>query len=218
MNENLDIDQPAKTGTQAVHQNRVTPATFISTAALGVALLGLATAWAEHKPAGLVATDVQAVNMRGAPQLAGRVGHVGQREQDIKGQLVISQENLQPTPGQDCAATGCTRQPYEILRGSYVEDICVQSNWWIKAKAVAENARRTVSHSRELQAAGVISLEELQDRERDLDLALSSQDAARANLDLALGLCSEIERLSTASKQAAQRIEELETLVARLSN
>ena len=107
----------------------------------------------------------------------------------------------------------------KILRAACVEYICAQSNWWVQAKAVAERAEQTVDRSRALQAAEVISPQELQNLERDLDLARSSERAAKASFDLAMALFGDEGQLATAAnlEQASRRVAELEALVAELA-
>ena len=220
MNTNSNVDQRGNTETHSANQG-VKSSTFISSAALTVALLGVAAGWLGHKPAVLVRGERQATEMKVVPQAAGtgQGWHVRQDDSVRKGQLLVSLENqeLQTRLGQDRAATGSANERNEILRASWAEDICVQSNWWLQARAVAEHAQETVDRSRELQAAGVISLQELQAKERDLDLARSSERAARANFDLAVALCDEVERLAAAVEHAGNRTAELEGSIAELT-
>jgi HlyD family secretion protein len=216
MNTNSIADQTS--GAKSANQRGVKPSTFLGTALLSVALLGVAAGWLGHKPSVLVQGEVEATKIKVVPQVAGKLEawQVRQGDKVRKGQRLVSVETLQTALGQDCAA-GSTKEPSQILRSSFVEDICLQSNWWMKAKAVAEHAQETMNRSRELQSAGVISRQELEATERDLDVARSSEGAAKANLDLAVTLCGQLERLSAAAEQAALRITELEGLVAELS-
>jgi len=161
--------------------------------------------------------EVEATNIKMVPQVANKIqpSHVRQGEKVREGQLLVSLENqdVQTRLGQDCAATTSTNELKQALRDSCAEHICVQSNCWVKAKAASEQAQQTFDRSRELQAAGVMSLEELRSRERDLDLARNSEQAARASFDLAVALSGELDRLAAASEHADQAIAELQALV-----
>jgi len=216
MNANSNNDEPA-TRMALAKQTGVKTSTFLGAVALSVALLGVAAGWLGHKPPVLGPGEVQATNINVAPHIAGKVeawqGH--QEDKVTKGQLLASIENqqVQTRLGQDCPATSSTKGPKRLLRDSCAEHICVQSNCWVKAKAAAEQAQQTFDSSRELQAAGVMSLEELRSRERDLDLARNSEQAARANFDLAVALSGEIDRLAAAAEHADQAIAELQALV-----
>jgi HlyD family secretion protein len=218
MNTNSIANQPVDSGANSANQGGVKPSTFLGTALLSVALLGVAAGWLGHKPAVLVQGEVEASKIKVVPQFAGTIKawQVRQGDKGRKRQRLVSVETVQTALGQDCAA-GSTKEPSQILRGSLVEDICLQSNWWMKAKAVAEHAQETMNRSRELQSAGVVSLQELEATERALDVARSSERAAKANLDLAVTLCGQVERLSAAAEHAALRIAELEGLVTELS-
>ena len=221
MNTNSNVDQPGSAGKHSANQSAVKPLTFFGTVALSIALLGVTAGWLGQKPPVLVTGEVEATNIKMVPQVASKIQgwHVRQGEKVREGQLLVSLENqdVQTRLGQDCAATTSTNELKQAVRDSCVEDISMQSNCWVKAKAVAEHAEQTVDRSRELQAAGVMSLEELKARERDLDLARSSEQSARANFDLAVTLCGEVERLAAAAEHADQAIVELQSLVAELS-
>jgi HlyD family secretion protein len=106
-----------------------------------------------------------------------------------------------------------------IVQAVCVENICAQSNWWVTAKAVAEHAEQTVNRSRALQAAEVISLQELQDSQRDLDRARSSERAAKASFDLAVTVLGNQGKLADAGnlEQATRTLAELDALVAELA-
>jgi HlyD family secretion protein len=217
-----NFDQARNTGTHPTNQGAVKPSTFVGTAVLVVALLGLTAGWRGHKPSLVVQGEVEAAKIKVVPLVAGKVQtwHVRQGDKVRKGQLLVSLENqdLQTKLGQHRAATGSTMEPRGPFRAACIEAICVQSNWWAKVKAVAESAQPIMDHARELQVAGVISLQELQARERDLDLARSSERAARANFDLAVAICGEVERLAAAAEQehATQTTAGLEALVRDL--
>jgi len=221
MNTNSNVEQPGNARTHSANQSGVKPFTFLGTVALSIALLGVTAGWLGHKPPVQVTGEVEATNIKMVPQVANKIqpSHVRQGEKVREGQLLVSLENqdVQTRLGQDCAATTSTNELKQALRDSCVEDICMQSNCWVKAKAVAELAQQTVDRSRELQAAGVMSLEELKARERDFDLARSSEQSARANFELAVALCGEVERLAAAAEHADQAIAELKSLVAELS-
>ena len=76
-----------------------------------------------------------------------------------------------------------------------------------------------MNRSRALQAAEVISLQELQDKERDLDLARSSERAAKASFDLAVAVFGNEGKLAAAAnlEQTTRTLAELEALVAELA-
>lgn len=211
----MNANHNGNSGPQSDHQRLVKASTFAGAAALSVALVAMATGWAAHKPAVLVKEETEATKIKVAPKVVGTV-----RAERICGSTVRKSQRLVSlecftTPKQEREAGGSMNASSEWLRGS-VEDICLQSNWWMHARAVAEHAQEDVKRARELQAAGVISLQEFQASERDLDLAQGSERAARANVDLAVAICGEVKRLDAVAEHAAQRIAELEALVAEL--
>ena len=215
MNTNWNTDQPTNTERHSA-QRRVKASTFVGAAALSVALVAMATGWAAHKPTVLVKEETEATKTKVASKAVGTV-----RAERIcgstvrKSQKLVSLERL-ATLKQERETGGSMNASSEWLRGSVEQDICLQSNWWMHAKAVAEQAQGDVNRARELQAAGVISLQEYQASERDLNLAQGSERAARANVDLTVALCGEVKRLDAVAEHAAQRIAELEALVAEL--
>jgi HlyD family secretion protein len=171
----------------------------------------------------VVQGEVCATEINVVPKVVGRVQalHVCQGDKVRKGQLLVSLENqdLQAKLEQARAAMELAKEHNRIVRAACVEDICAQSNLWVKAKAVAERAEQNVTHARKLQAAEVISLKELQDLERDLDWARSSERAAKASFDLAVALCGDEGQLAAAAnlEQVTRTLAELQALVAELA-
>jgi HlyD family secretion protein len=157
------------------------------------------------------------------PKVVGRVQalHVRNGDKVRKGQLLVSLENqdLQARLEQARAAMELAKEHNRIVQAVCVENICAQSNWWVTAKAVAEHAEQTVNRSRALQAAEVISLQELQDSQRDLDRARSSERAAKASFDLAVTVLGNQGKLADAGnlEQATRTLAELDALVAELA-
>jgi len=147
-----------------------------------------------HKPAFVVQGEVQATEIKVVPKVIGRVQtlHVCKGDKVRKGQLLVSLENqeLQAKLEQARAAMELAKEHNKIVQAACIEDICAQSNWWVTAKAVAEEAEQTVRRSRALQAAEVISVQDLQDLERDSNRARCSERAAKASLDLAVAAYS----------------------------
>ena len=220
MNTNSNADQRGTTGIHPARQTGVKFSTFVGTTALSLALLGVAAGWIGHKPAVLVKGEVEATTADLAPPVAGKVQawHVRQGDTVRKGQLLVSLQNqdLQIKLERRRAATGSTNEPDQAARTSWVEAIEAQSNCWVQARAVAEQAQQTVDRSRELQAAGVISVQELRVRERDLDQARNAERAARANFGLAVALCGEVERLAAAVDTVRRDSAALENVIEEL--
>ena len=191
---------------------------FLAAVAVSIALLGLAAGWLGHRPALVVQKELEATTSNVDPHVAATVQarHMPDGERIRNSQQLVCLE-IPAMLKVECAARGSMNETNQLFRGSFVQDICLQSNWWMKAKAMAEQAQDSVTRARELQATGVISPQELEVRQRDLDLAQSSERAARANFDLAVALCGEVERLDAVVEQTSQRIAELEALVAELS-
>ena len=158
---------------------------------------------------------------RSSPRLPARFQswHVREGDQVRKGQLLVCLENPELQARLDQTRAAAESEPSTILPGSVFEDLSVQSNGWVRAKAIADQAQYAVERSRGMQAAGVISQQEFQALERDLDEARNSQKLARANFELAKALCDEVERLAVAVKhqRATQAAKELESSAAELS-
>jgi HlyD family secretion protein len=217
-------DQPGNTATHfAKVLTRGIKAALLFIVALSVCVpLGVA-AWSAHKPALVVQGEVQAAEIKVVPKVVGRVQalHVCKGEKVRKGQLLVLLENqeLQAKLEQARAAMELAKEHNRIVRAACLEDICAQSNWWVKAKAVAEHAQQTVNRSRALQVTEVISLQELQDAERSLDWARSSERAAKASFDLAVALFGNEGKMVADPNldQATRTLAELEELVAELS-
>jgi len=223
-NAQLDGGQAGNSGPYSAKALKrfVNAAPFV-TAALSVLLTLGVVAWSAHKPALVIQGEVHATEVHVAPMVLGRVQalHVCQGDKVRKGQLLVALENqeLQARLEQARAEMELAKDRNRIVQTACVEYIGAQSNWWVKAKALAEHAEQTVNRSRALQAAEVISLQELQDLERDLDLARSSEGAAKAGLDLAMTLFRDEGQLPTAAnlEQATRTFAELEALVAELA-
>jgi HlyD family secretion protein len=217
-------DQPGDTRTYSAKPlKRGVKAALLVIAGLSVFVpFGVAT-WSAHKPALVVQGEVQAAEIKVVPKVVGRVQalHVRKGDKVRKGQLLVSLENqdLQARLEQARAAMELAKEHSRIVQAACVEDICAQSNWWVKAKAVAEHAEQTVNRSRALQAAEVISLRELQDSERDLDWARTSEQAAKASFKLAVAVFGNEGKLAAAAslEQATRTLAELEALVAELA-
>ena len=216
MNTNSKVDQLANAARHSANEGAVNPSMFLVAVAVSIALLGLTAGWLGHRPALVVQKEVEATTSKMAPQAAKvQARHMPDGEKVRNSQQPVCLE-IPAMLKRDCATRGSINESSQLFRGIFVEDICLQSNWWMKAKAVAEQAQESVNRARELQATGVISPQELEARQRDLDLAQSSERAARANVDLAVALCGEVKRLDSVAEHAAQRIAELEVLVAEL--
>jgi HlyD family secretion protein len=220
------INAPPKGDQRGTHaakpvERSVTAALFVIAALSVLVPLGL-VAWSAHKPALVVQGEVQAAEIKVVPKVTGRIQalHVCQGDKVRKGQLLVSLENqeLQAKLEQARAAVGLAKEHNRIVRAACVEDICAQSNWWVNAKAVAEHAEQTVNRSRTLRAAEVISLQELQDSERELDRARSAERAAKASFDLAEAVFGNDGKLAAAAnlEQATRTLAALEVLVAEL--
>jgi HlyD family secretion protein len=224
MNAQPEGGQPGNTGARPAERlKRGVKAALLVLAALSACVpLGVA-AWSAHKPALVVQGVVQAREIKVVPKVVGRVQalHVCKGDKVRKGQLLVSLENqdLQAKLEQARAAMELAKEHNRIVRAACVEDICAQSNWWVKAKAVAEYAEQTVNRSRALQATEVISLQELQDSERDLDRARSSERAAKASFDLAVVVFGDEGKLAAGAnlEQATRTLAKLEALVADLA-
>jgi HlyD family secretion protein len=224
MNAQPKGDQPGKTGTHSTKPlKRGVNVALLAIAALSVFVpLGMA-AWSAHKPALVVQGEVQATEIKVVPKVVGRVQalHVCKGDKVRKGQLLVSLEDqdLQANLEQARAEMELAKEHNRIVRAACVEDICALSNWWVKAKAVAEHAEQTVNRSRTLHAAKVSSLQELQDSERNLDWARSSERAAKASFDLAVAVFGNEGKLAAAAnhEQATRTLAELEALVAELA-
>jgi len=217
-------DQSGNTGTHSGKPlKRGVKAAAIVIAAISVFVLLRAPARSAHKPASVVQGEVQASEIKVVPKVAGRVQalHVRQGDKVQKGQLLVALENqdLQAKLEQARAAVELAKEHHRIVQAACVEDICAQSNWWVNAKAFAERAEKTVNRSRALQAAKVISLQELQDSERDLDWARSAERAAKASFDLAVAVFGNEGKLVVAGnlEQATRTLAELEALVGELA-
>jgi HlyD family secretion protein len=224
MNAQPEGGQPGNTGTHSAKPlKRGVKAALLVIAALSVFVpLGLAI-WSAHKPALVVQGEVQATEIKVVPKVVGRVQalHVRKGDKVQKGQLLVSLENqdLQAKLEQARAAMELAKEHNRIVRAACVEDICAQSNCWVKAKAIAEHAEQTVNRSRALQAAGVVSVQELQNSERDLDWARSSERAAKASFSLTVAVFGNEGKLAAAAnlEQATRTLAELEVLVAELA-
>ena len=172
MNARPEGDKPGNTETHSAKAlKRGIKSAVLFMAALSVCVPLGVTAWSAHKPALAVQGEVQAAEIKVVPKVVGRVQalHVCKGEKVRKGQLLASLENqeLQAKLEQARAAMELAKEYDKIVRAACIEDICAQSNWWVKSKAVAEHAEHTANRSQALQAAEVISLQELQDSERD---------------------------------------------------
>jgi HlyD family secretion protein len=217
-------DQPGNTGTHSAKPlKRGVGAVLLVIAVLSVCVsLGVA-AWSAHKPALVVQGEVQATEIKVVPKVVGRVQalHVCEGDKVHKGQLLVSLENqdLQAKLEQARATMELAKEHNRIVRAACVEDICAQSNWWVTAKAVTEQAEQAVNRSRALPAAEVFSLHEVQDLERDLDRARTSERAAKASFDLAVAVFGNEGKLATDGnlEQATWTLAELEALVAELA-
>lgn len=190
---------------------------------LSLALLGIAGFLLMRKPPLVVQGEVDATEIKLAPKVVGRVQALYVRKGDRvkKGQELVSLESrdLQAKLEQARAAVELAKAEHiKTIRGSRVEDICAQSNLWVKAKSVTEQAERTLSRFRKLRATDAVSVQQLQDSERDWEVAQSSERAAKASLDLAVAGFREEDQLAAAAKhqQASKTVEELEALVAEL--
>ena len=212
----MNTNDNGNSGPQSDHQRLVKASTLAGTAVLSVALVGLVTGWAAHKPAVLVKEQPEAIKTKVASQVGGTVQAGLMRGHNVRKLQQLVPLECSTTPKQECESGSLMNASSQWLRASVEEDICLQSNWWMHAQAVAEQAQEDVKRGRDLQAAGVISLQEFQASERDLDLAQGSERAARANVDLAVALCGEVKRLDSVAERSAQRIAELEALVAEL--
>ena len=224
MNAQLDGNHLGNTRTHAAKPLRrgANAPRFGIVALLLCVTVGVA-AWSAHKPALWVQGEVQATELRVVPKVIGRVQALQVREGDKvrKGQLLVSLQNeeLQARLDQARRAMELASEHNKIVRAACVEDICAQSNWWVKVKAVAEQAEQSVNRSRALHAAEVISLHELQVLEEDLDRARSSERAAKASFDLAVAVYGNEGNLAAAAnlEQASRTVAELEALVAQLA-
>lgn len=172
-----------------------------------------------QKPALVFEGEVQAAEIKVVSKVVGRVQalHVCKGDKVRKGQLLASLESqdLQAKLEQARAAMESAKENSRIVRAACVEDICAQSNWWVKAKAFAEHAEKTLDRSRTLQAAEVISLQELEESESSLDIARSCERAAKASFDLAVAVFGNEGKLAAAAnlEQATRTLAELEALV-----
>ena len=176
-----------------------------------------------QKPALVFEGEVQAAEIKVVSKVVGGVQalHVRKGDKVRKGQLLVSLESqdLQAKLEQARAAMELAKENNRIVRAACVEDICAQSNWWVNAKAVAEDAEKTLNRSRTLQAAEVISLQELEESESNLDRARSCERAAKASFDLAVAVFGNEGKLAAAAnlEQATRTLAELEALVAELA-
>jgi HlyD family secretion protein len=224
VNAQPQVDQSGNPAARSANtlKRRMQIALLVTAALLVFVPLGVA-AWSAHKPALVVRGEVQATGIKVVPKVVGRVQtlHVCKGDTVRKGQLLVSLENqeLQTKLVQARRAMEWAKEHNRIVGAACVEDIFAQSNWWVKAKGVVEQAEQTVNRSRRLHAADVISLQELQDSERNLDWARSSERAAKANFDLALAVFGNEGRLAAAAslEQATQTLAELEALAAELA-
>ncbi len=224
MNALLVGDQPGNTGS---HSAKPPPRGLKAALALIAALLVFVTigvaAWSGHKPACVVQGEVETTEAKVVAKAVGRVQavHVCQGDKVRKGQLLVSIENqeLQAKLEQARAAMDLAKIRDNTLRAVCAEYICAQSNWWVKAKAMAGRKEQIVAHSRSLQKGGVISLQELQHLESDLDEAQSCERVAKASFALAVALFGGEGKLAagTNEEQAARRVAELEASVAELA-
>jgi HlyD family secretion protein len=190
---------------------------------LTLTLTGIAACFLLSKPPLLVQGEVDATEIKMAPKVVGRVQalYVHKGDQVKKGQMLVSLESrdLQAKLDQARAAMELAKEEHtKMIHGSRIEDICAQSNLWVKAKSVTEQAERTVNRLRKLHATDAISLQQVQDSERDWEVAQSSERAAKASFDLAVAGFREEDKLAAAAKQeqASATVEELEALVAEL--
>jgi HlyD family secretion protein len=203
---------------------RYRPGPLIIGGFLSLALVGIAGGLLTSKPPLVVQGEVDATQIKLAPKVAGRVKavHVRKGDKVRRGQLLVSLESqeLQAKLAQARTAMRAAGEEHDNgIRSSRVEVICAQSNWWVTAKAVAERAEQNVNRCRALQATQVISLQELRDSERALDVAQSSERAAKASFDLAVAGFHEQDKLAAAAnyQQASNTVEELEALVAEFT-
>jgi len=224
MKSQLDGDQRGSSRPRSVKAlNRFIKAARLVIAVLPVFLSFGVVASPAHKPVLVIQGEVQATEVNVVPMVMGRVQalHVREGDRVRKGQLLVSLENpeLQARLEQARAAMELAKEHNKILQAACVEYICAQSNLWRQAKAAAEHAEQTADRSRAFHAAKVISLQELQDLERDLEGARSSERAARASSDLARALFGNEGQLAAAAslQQATQRVAELDALVAELT-
>ncbi len=199
------------------------PGLFAVGVAFSLVLIGIAGFLLMRKPPLVVQGEVDATEIKLAPKVVGRVQalQVHKGDQVKKGQMLalLESQDLQAKLEQARAAMELAKEEHiKAIRGSRVEDICAQSNLWVKAKSVTEQAERTVNRFRKLQATDAVSLQQLQDSERDWEVAHSSERAARAGFDLAVAGSREEDKLAAAAryKQMSKTVEELEALVAEL--
>ncbi len=190
---------------------------------MSLTLIVIAACLLISKPPLLVQGEVDATEIKLAPKVVGRVQalYVHKGDQVKKGQMLVSLESrdLQAKLEQARASMEMAKDEHaKAIRGSRVEDICAQSNLWLKAKSVTEQAERTVDRFRKLQATDAVSLQQLQDSQRDWEVAQSSERAAKASFDLAVAGFREEDKLAAAARQeqASKTVEELEALVAEL--
>jgi HlyD family secretion protein len=196
---------------------------LIMGAFLTLTLTGIAACLLLSKPPLLVQGEVDATEIKLAPKVVGRVQalsvHKGDQVKKSQMLVLLESRDLQAKLEQARAAMALAKEEHaKMIRGSRVEDICAQSNLWVKAKAVTEQAERTATRLRKLQATDAISLQQVQDADRDWEVAQSSERAAKATFDLAVAGFREEDTLAAAAKleQASAAVEELEALVAEL--
>ena len=191
MNTHLEDDRYGTKGIRAATaRNRGRKAGLSIIAALSLfATLGLAAR--SHRTA-LAQGEVQTTENKVVPNAMGQ----GSARPAIKDDQVrerrlpvsLEKDDLEARREEARAATALAQEHNKRVRAAWAEYISAQSNWWVKANAVAERAEQTVARSRPSQAAGVISPQELEDLERGLDWARSCERAAKASFDLAVAL------------------------------
>lgn len=192
MNTHLDDDRYGIKGIHAATlRNRGVKIALSVIVALSVFVTLGVVARSAHRPP-LAKGEVQATETKVAPNGIGQnqAMPAGKGNDVEKEQLLVSLKNQDPQAGfeQTRAAMEFPKEHNKRVQAACAEYICAQSNLWVKAKAISARAEHTVARSRPLQAAGVISPEELQDLERGLDWARSCERAAKSSLDLAVAL------------------------------
>jgi len=176
-----------------------------------------------HKTPLIIQGECDATEIKIASKVVGRIQTipVHKGDQVTKGQLLVQLESqdLLAKLEQARAVMQLSKEEYNKLQNGFRnEDILVQSNLWIKAKSVLEQTGRTVKRWSSLQATDAISLQQLQDAERDLYVAQSTERAAKASFDQAVtGYRDEDKKVAAARcEQANQSVKELEALVMEL--
>ena len=219
MNTHLDDDRYGIRGIRAATlRNRGVKIALSVIVALSVFVTLGVVARSVHRPP-LAQGDVQATETKVAPKAIGQKQAMpATKENDVeKEQLLVSSKNQdsQASPEQARAAMESAKEHNRRVQAACAEYICAQSNWWVKASAVAERTQQNVTHSRALQATGVISPGELQELERGLDWARSCERAAKASLDLAVALFGSEGHLASATiEPPTSRVAEFEASVA----